>query len=222
MKNILFGLSVIVNLIAFAAVFWGIFAGGTFKLFVYPKYMRDLSQFGLLKVQPGDTVFLGDSITEGGKWSELFPHSNVCNRGIIGDITTGIIERLEQVSGGKPAQVFLMAGINDLSMNTSQEVVVKNIVTIVDKICESSPDTKVFVQSILPNKARLKNKIESTNAELEKAIEGKARWVNLYPLFLDEAGVSMNDTLSNDKAHLLGQGYIVWRDAIADLVNKSK
>ena len=148
--------------------------------------------------------------------------SNIRNRGIVGDDTAGIIARLDEITKSQPAQVFLMVGINDLAIRTPQEKIITNIVEIVEKIHTDSPETEVFVQSVLPNRKQLHKQIESLNIKLEKEIAGKATWVNLYPLFLYEEKASMNNSLSNDDAHLLGQGYLIWRDAITDFVNKSE
>jgi hypothetical protein len=42
--------------------------------------------------------------------------------------------------------------------------------------------------------------------------------VYLNVLSLDEEGASIDDSLSNDELYLFGQGYLVWKDAIAHLV----
>ncbi len=223
MKEIAIGLSVTLNVITFALVIW-IWSGNALKylmrFFIRPMYERWVSQFERFDVQPGDTVFLGDSITEGGSWHELFPHSNVRNRGIGGDVTAGVLTRLDRIITGQPAQLFLLIGTNDLSARVSQTEIVANIVEIVDRIRTESPPTEVFVQSILPRGANFRGRIETLNTALETAIAGKAAWVNLYPLFLDEAKTAIDDSLSNDNLHLMGKGYLIWRDAIEHLVNK--
>ncbi len=188
-------------------------------IFVKPPYERWVSQWDLLPVHEGDTVFLGDSLTEYGMWEELFPQSNTRNRGIVGDTTSGVLARVEQVADGQAEQVFLLIGTNDLFAGVSQEEIIANILTIIDEIQASSPETDIYVQSLLPRQAVFTEQIEALNAELETAIAGKATWVNLYPLFLDEAGTSLDDSLTNDELHLLGEGYLIWRDAIAHLVN---
>ena len=38
-------------------------------------------------------------------------------------------------------------------------------------------------------------------------------WINLYPLFADENG-RLRSELTNDGLHLMGEGYLIWRDAI--------
>ena len=112
MKEIAIGLSITLNVITLVIVI-RVWSGNALKFladfFRLPIEERLVSQFELLSVQPGDTVFLGDSITEAGKWYELFPQSNVRNRGIGGDVTTGIIARLDQITDGQPALIHLLS-----------------------------------------------------------------------------------------------------------------
>lgn len=222
MKKIAIGLSITLNFIILSIVIW-VWSGSALNFLVsffsQPKHERWVSQFEVIGVQPGDTVFLGDSITEGGSWDELFPKSKVRNRGIGGDVTTGVLARLNQITDGQPAQIFLMIGTNDVFGGVSNAEIKDNINRIIETVHLASPQTDIFVQSILPRDKRYQDSIELLNSSLETAISGKATWVNLYPLFLDEAGTSIDNLLSNDELHLLGQGYLVWRDAIAHLVN---
>ncbi len=60
--------------------------------------------------------------------------------------------------------------------------------------------------------------MESLNERLEATARSTgATWIDLYPLFLDPDG-SIRDDLANDELHLLGDGYIIWRDHIRELV----
>jgi len=223
MKSIGIWISIVSNILVLGLLIWMI-SGGFFKVInkfvLQPMYERWTTQFEITGVKPNDTVFLGDSITEGGKWHELFPHSSVRNRGIFGDFTTGVLSRMNQITDGKPSQVFLMIGINDLSLGIHNQNIIDNILSIIEKIKTESPQTEIFVQSVLPGEKKYQEKIESLNKLLRKTIEEKATWIDLYPLFLNEAKTGISDKLSNDKLHLLGQGYVVWRDAIVHLVNK--
>ncbi len=222
MKKISIKLSVALNVvfIALGLCFSGCVAGFVKANVIRPHHDRWVSQFEVHGVQPNDTVFLGDSITDFGAWHEIFPQSHVRNRGIVGDSTMEVYERLDQITRGKPAQVFLMIGTNDLFAGLDQEQIVENIIKIVKKIRQDSPATSIFVQSILPRDESYKERIEALNFALKNRLSGMARWVNLYPLFLDKEGLSMDDALSNDELHLGGKGYLVWRDAISPLVNK--
>jgi lysophospholipase L1-like esterase len=221
MKKWLVRLSFTLNavvLLAFVAV-W--IAGQDYALekFLKPSHDRWVSQFELLPVSPGDIVFLGDSITEGGAWEELFPGLPVRNRGIGGDVTDGVMNRLEQVVAGKPAKVFLLIGTNDLALaeKTPTEIAA-GVEAIVDTINTRSPDTRVYVQSILPRAENYRDEVETLNRELENRVSGKATWIDLYPLFLDGRDGSIRDDYSNDELHLLGPGYLEWRDFIEPYV----
>jgi hypothetical protein len=45
-----------------------------------------------------DIVFLGNSITESGKdWSKRLNYPNIKNRGIGGDVTDGVLARLDEI-----------------------------------------------------------------------------------------------------------------------------
>lgn len=160
---------------------------------VEPHYNRAVDQFELLPVEPGDTVFLGDSLTEFGTWSALFPNTRVRNRGIAGDDTAGVLARLDELTAGKPARVFLMIGTNDLTYAIREEQIVANITTIVSRIQDQSWGTEIFVQSVLPRNRDFRERVESLNRKLRMAI-----------------------------SRLLGEGYRLWRDLIRQHVEQSR
>ena len=60
-------------------------------------------------------IFIGDSITA--NFTELKRHQHVLNKGVSGDRTTDVIERLYDIKKEDPEEVFLMIGINDLLTN---------------------------------------------------------------------------------------------------------
>ncbi len=180
---------------------------------------RRVSQFDQLPIQPGDIVFLGDSITEGGLWSEHFPGLPVRNRGVGGDTTHGLLQRLDQVSAGKPAKVFLLIGTNDLAQGISITDITNNIEKIISTLQSSTPQTAIYLQSLLPRDSQHRDAIESINAQLKLRLSTKVHWINLYPLFLDRSDGSIRNDLSNDELHLLGRGYLLWQEAIQSKVN---
>lgn len=216
MKKVAVVVSVGLNLLFIAAaiaLFVALASGYLIKRFIEPAHERWVSQFEELPISPGDSVFLGDSITEGGSWHELFPESPVRNRGISGDVTQGVLERIDQVRQGQPSQVFLLIGTNDLAFDIPETEIVGNIKKIVDEIHAESEHTQVYVQSVLPRAAEYREQVESLNRATRQAIDGVATWIDLYPLFLDSDG-SIKNEYSNDELHLLGAGYVVWREAI--------
>ncbi len=113
------------------------------------------SFFQHFPVEPGDIVFLGDSITDGARWNELFPGRPVRNRGINADVVGGALARMDEILAGKPAAIFILIGTNDLPwyVNHSDAHILRNYEAILRQIQRESPETQVFVQSILPRKS---------------------------------------------------------------------
>lgn len=179
---------------------------------------------------PGDIVFLGDSITNGGEWSELFGNPAVKNRGISGDISQGVCDRLDAVVSGRPAKIFLMIGVNDLSRNIPEDTIVANIGKIIDKVRCCSPETKFYLQSILPvnedmglfagHTAR-RGDIAPLNERLAAlAADRGAQYIDLFSAFTDGESDKLNPAVTNDGLHLLGGGYLLWRDIVEPYVNE--
>jgi lysophospholipase L1-like esterase len=185
---------------------------------VWAHAERQRTQFDLLTGQDVDVVFYGDSLTEGGRWDEYFPNVKIANRGISGDITEDLINRLDQVVGLKPEKLFLMVGVNDVNRGIEGSVTKLNYKRLFDSITLKLPSTNVYVQSILPvndkwfmadNPALL-----DLNSELERLSgEYGYTYVNLHESFVTDHG-KLRDDLSNDGIHLLGEGYFLWKGAI--------
>lgn len=218
----LLAISLALNVLVLAAAAWFGLGPGRSSLmrgFIEGHQARRVSAFEALPLVPDDVVFLGDSITEGGPWEELFPGVRTRNRGIGGDTADGVLRRLEQVTRAQPAKVFLLIGTNDLYRGVSEAQIVSNIEEILDRLKQESPDTEVYLQSVLPRAASYRARIEALNARLaEVAAERGAAWVDLYPGFLDLEAGAIRSELSNDELHLLGPGYALWKEQIEALV----
>ena len=179
--------------------------------------------FETLPTSRHDIIFLGNSITDGGEWSELFQNCHCKNRGISGDVCDGVLNRLATITKGQPAKVFLMIGINDLGRGGNPDTIAAKTRQIVRRIKVESPRTKIFIQSVLPvndhygmfesHTARWKD-IPVTNDLLQQiAKEEDVTYIDLFSLFTNAEG-KMNIEYSNDGLHLTGKGYEVWRDAV--------
>ena len=97
-----------------------------------------------------DIVFLGNSITDYGEWTELLQLPEAKNRGISGDITFGILERLDEVTEGSPAKIFILIGINDIARNIPDSVILDNYKKIIQRIKKSSKRTKIYFNTLIP------------------------------------------------------------------------
>lgn len=188
-------------------------------------YKRFLQFMDEPAITSKDIVMLGNSLTEGGgDWSARLGKKNVRNRGIIGDEVMGIYDRLHQILPGHPAKLFLLIGVNDISHNLTSDSIVSMIRTTVERIQKESPDTKLYLQSLLPfneSFGRYKSLtgktdiIPEVNLRLEAlAKEKNIAYINLFPLFTEKGTNVLRSELTNDGLHLNEDGYKIWVKAI--------
>ncbi len=172
-----------------------------------------------------DIVMLGNSLTEnGGDWAARLGNKNVRNRGIIGDEVMGVYDRLHQILPGHPAKLFLLIGVNDVSHDLTTDTIVSMIRVTVERIRKESPDTKLYLQSLLPiNESfgrykRLAGKtsmIPEINKQLEELAKEKGlTYINLFPLFTEKGSNVLRAELTTDGLHLKEEGYKIWVKAI--------
>lgn len=168
----------------------------------------------------GAIVFLGNSITEQGWWSLLLKRSDVVNRGIGGDNTFGMIDRLPDILKSRPRKIFLMAGINDLTGGQPVDTIVRNIARMADMIHAAVPECELYIQSVLPlNTKRLaypglkghNPKVKELNPRIEALCAQRSwcRFVNLAPQLSDASG-ELRIELTKDGIHLHPEAYVIW------------
>lgn len=94
-----------------------------------------------------DVAFVGDSITDFGRWSEFFPAIKVVNRGVCGDKASDILSRIGSVLSTKPKKAFIMVGINDIQQHVPVPTILENYELIVDALMAAN--VEVIVQSTI-------------------------------------------------------------------------
>ncbi len=186
-------------------------------------YHQKVSQFHLLPVKKGETIFLGNSITDGGSWSELFQDPHIINRGISGDVTKGVLNRLEEIIKRQPKKVFLLIGTNDLAAGITPDTIIHRIYRIVSLMHQYTPGTEIYVQSIFPvnkkpgkfpNHTNKRRQIRYINQKLKKAVRTyDYTYIDVYDGLKDGNG-NLNLKYTNDGLHLLGAGYMMWKHII--------
>ncbi|MDD2894854.1 MAG: GDSL-type esterase/lipase family protein [Aliarcobacter sp.] len=202
MKNIIISLSLLSS-----------FAFATANL--DPYYLHKKSQFEMLEQNDKyKTVMIGDSITDGGLWNELLNNDLIQNRGIAGDTTDGVLDRLDSVNKNLK-QAFIMIGINDFFQEKSVDYVFSNYLKIIENLQQKN--IKVYIQSTLfvgeSKPAKYNEKVEALNEKLKKyAKENNLTFIDLNTI------LAPNKTLKNeysyDELHLNGKAYKLWTDTI--------
>ena len=91
-----------------------------------------------------EVVFLGDSLTDGCDISKYYPEYVATNRGIGGDTSYGLLERM-QVSAydTNPKVIVLLIGGNDMLGGKSNESIYSNYEKIITGIREKLPETEI-------------------------------------------------------------------------------
>lgn len=200
------------------------------SVFAQDDYWRQrVSLFEKLPVTENDIVFLGNSITDGGEFQELFGMENVLNRGIRSDRISGVKKRIEQVTDGQPKMIFLLIGINDVadSRNTPASIagMYEDLVKI---IREKTPNTQLYVQSVMPINNDFKRYkslygretlLPEINDRLKDiAVNNGAVYIDLWPVLADSITGKMHKEFTTDGLHLSGAGYKAWAEAVRPFV----
>ena len=193
-----------------------------------PEHYRErVAKFDKEPVVTGKVIMAGNSITEGGNWKKLLNDTTVINRGIGGDVTFGLLARLNDIIKRKPSKLFLLIGVNDLSRNTPDEVILDNIYNLVHIVHKSNPGTQIYVQSILPLNETFKNFPEKYRGKLEHitTINNNLRkygeklhytFVDINKEFADKES-KMEARYSTDGLHLNASGYDHWVEILKRL-----
>lgn len=190
-------------------------------------YQPRVNFFKSFKHSKRDIVMLGNSITFWGDWPELFHSSRIKNRGIPGDNTFGVLERLDEVTSGAPSKVFILIGINDIAAGIPDSIISENLKRIVRRIKSETPRTKIYLQTLLPTNNLFPRKmghfnkeqhIANVNASIKNiTMEEKVILIDLFPLFSDKDDQLIRE-LSWDGVHLTIEGYKKWAKILEDYI----
>lgn len=166
-------------------------------------------------------VMLGNSLTEFGRnWNTRLDADNICNYGIMGDNTQGMLRRLCQITPCHPRAVFLMCGINDVNPKYSAEDIFERIKSVIDSIRSQAPRTRLFVQSLLPINEKVRtwrplrgqtDSIPRINTLLKDYCQSIGiPYIDIFP-HLTFPGTNMLDACyTRDGLHVNEEGYAIW------------
>jgi lysophospholipase L1-like esterase len=191
----------------------------------HSSYWRERTSLFRAFGQRADVVMIGDSLTDGAEWKEMFPEQDIVNRGIDGDTTHGVLARLDSIMKLEHKEVFVMIGINDFAdQHRPVAAVFAHYRSLVRQLSQGG--AQVIVQSTLPcNEAKaawkscadLNPKIEQLNKRLAALAAGNDNdnitFVDLRPVLAGKGGLKRE--LTYDGVHLNGEGYRLWKEAIA-------
>lgn len=190
------------------------------------NYAQRVENFRSYPNSDKDIIFLGNSITDYMDWNELLQLKEARNRGISGDITFGILERLDEVTEGKPAKIFILIGINDIARNIPDSVIIDNYKRMISRIKKESPKTKIYFNTLLPvnNSFPARNHFGKddhitfvNNALIRLCADEKLGLIDIHQKFLD-ADKRLDKKYTYDGLHLNAEGYKLWASLLKPFV----
>ncbi|MDR2422345.1 MAG: GDSL-type esterase/lipase family protein [Deltaproteobacteria bacterium] len=171
-------------------------------------------------------ALLGDSLTEGHRWTDLDKGVEAINFGLSGDTTMGVYFRLGLVAQTNPDLIFLQVGINDLSQGREPQELVRLHRRLWRGIAERAPKAKLVVCSLVPiRESKLPwvgiplttAKVRRTNELMARAIKSievpRVTFLDLYAPMADPEQ-ELPDDFTDDGVHLTKKAYRVWRNEL--------
>lgn len=178
-----------------------------------------------------DTVFVGDSITEGVSFFELTEDSKVVSE--KGFTVAKAEKEIDRIVKAKPEHIFIQLGLNDMLYNISSEKFAKQYSDFVQNLTTKIPGVNIYIQAIFPVSAKMEQKRpELSNAKIDEfnnALSKMSKELNIQ--FIDVASILKDDQgklreeYTSDGIHLKYKSYILWFDhlkASTDFKSKEK
>jgi lysophospholipase L1-like esterase len=209
---------------------------------VYDWPARHAAAVALMKTSRPEIVMLGDSITHfwggdpsgngiGGPrnapevWDRAFAGRRVVNLGYGWDRTENILWRLRhgEFEGVSPKVVVVMAGTNNVTLNTPDEIAA-GVTAICDEIHRRSPASRILLLGIFPRGATPdanRATIGAINQRLAKldGRDGVVTYLDIGDKFVAADGAISKDVMY-DFLHPTAKGYEIWVAAMAPTLTR--
>lgn len=179
--------------------------------------LKDLERYKLLaQASPAPaTILAGDSLIRGGEWDELL--GSVRNRGLGGERSDGLLDRLESILDERSEQLVLLYGANDLAQKIPPAQFLRNYRAILERATRRPDPPSILVLGILPINPTIGAGQTADNATICRINRDLAtlvgefprcRFLDLAPWLADETG-NLRPGYTNDGLHLTPRGYAV-------------
>lgn len=179
------------------------------------------------------TVLLGDSITDFFNYYELFydfcksSGQAVYNRGISGDTTDRLLQRLqENVLNIKPRNIVLLIGTNDIGRGLPLSMSVDNVEQIIKSAKECCPDVNFILEAVYPVNENMRDrfekrsnkKINEMNKEYIKLCEKyNCVWLDFTDKLKDKNG-NLKEEYTYDGLHINAMAYEIVAENVMTLL----
>ncbi len=163
----------------------------------------------------GAVVFVGDSLIGGWKGlGQAFPGIKVANRGVGGDVSRGVLFRLqEDVLDLNPRAIVLCVGSNDLSAHAKTDDTISNLAAIAQLAHAANPATPLIFCTIPPRNVPTSpiqpGALTSLNTRLKAFAQGKPNIVvvDVFTALATPEGTPHPDYIGKDGIHITPAGF---------------
>lgn len=183
------------------------------KLKQYEKENRQYSDYEV------DVAFLGDSLTDGYDLRKYYPQYVTANRGIGGETTIGLEERLKiSVYDLKPKVAVMLIGANNM------DTMFENYENLLIGLRDNLPDTEIVLLSLtaMGDEWGKKNQLAAYNNVKIKILAEKYgfEFIDLYTPLLDVTTGEVYEGYTVDGGHFTPKGYRIVTEQITPVLKR--
>ncbi len=150
---------------------------------------------------------------------EDFPGRPVYQRGFGGSQLTDLIGYFDRVVlPGRPRQIVVYSGTNDLNAGKSPEHVLADVERFTRLVAQKLPGTSIAFIGAAPNPRRwpLRETFERFNAMAAVFCRQHGHdFIDVWEAMLGEDGLPSRDLYRNDQLHMNAAGYALWKEIVA-------
>ncbi|CEG61063.1 hypothetical protein HRQ65_01095 [Tatlockia micdadei] len=181
----------------------------------------------LVQNQNVSNVLVGDSITAAWPWQNLLAKKDIVNRGVSGDTSALILQRMDGILSVRPKKAFLMFGINDFGRGADTEQVFNNYKKIIEIL--QNAKIKVIVSSTIKCSTNqfylqpqvINKKVDALNVKLKDFCQKNGiTFVDINERLSDPNG-GLNEKYTVDGVHLNYAAYQEWAKLLSPLINSN-
>ena len=172
-----------------------------------------------------DTVFIGDSLTDGFRMYAGLPQATfICGTAMtIDGLETSEwkdgVTMMERIRRGGFKKVYIMLGINESMEIEHKDAFISKYGNLIDTVRKYNPNALIYIQTIMPVAASIDEEGRITNEEInvfndglyELANQKKVYFLNMNKHFKDETG-KLPEGASRDGIHFHKEYYLRWFD----------
>ena len=170
------------------------------------SYRNRVELLASYPIKKDSIVFAGDSHVEFNEWAGMLDCPRILNRGIGGESTEQLKERILSIASQHPEKIFIIAGTNDILGGVKAKKTIRTFDDMLSSIRKKSPDTKVYVCAIFPTIWEPAAEVSELNTAIRQ-ITGKYNYTFLDTFTPLLSKGTINPAYTWDGIHLNSKGY---------------